>query len=357
MYPLKTEQPFLRNAWYVVAWGNEIGDKPLARTILEEPIVLYRTNAGKPVALWGLCPHRLAPLDMGSIRDDTIVCPYHGFAFDADGECVDIPIAETRPPNCRLKSYPVIERGPFLWIWMGDPAHADLNKLPDASDIGLGDDSTGWRVDPGITHHLNARAQLLVDNLFDLTHLAFVHSNSAPAGSRELALARPAITRKDGRMRFARTMPDVPFGPDTLASYLLPEETGVVDFTLFTEMYNICLINACGPLIIRRGENGGEDTEIAMMNFIHVATPETRHSTHYFGAITRNFRIDDDKFSQDWVERDIRVRSEDVVLLEEIERRGVPYGDLATEVSVFSDAGALQIRGLIQRWFESEAVT
>ena len=74
---------FLRNTWYVAAWSGEVGRTCLARKILGEPVMLYRTAAGKPVALLDRCPHRLLPLSLGTLQGDTIECGYHGLTFDS----------------------------------------------------------------------------------------------------------------------------------------------------------------------------------------------------------------------------------------------------------------------------------
>ena len=81
---------YLRNAWYVAAWSDDLLDgQLLPRTIMKEPIVLYRKSDGKVVALEDRCPHRFAPLHMGKIvNGDCVQCPYHGLEFDASGACV-----------------------------------------------------------------------------------------------------------------------------------------------------------------------------------------------------------------------------------------------------------------------------
>ncbi len=72
---------FLQNAWYVAAWETEIGDTPFARTILNEPVVLYR-SAGGIIALEDRCCHRALPLSMGKVVDNHLQCGYHGLEFD-----------------------------------------------------------------------------------------------------------------------------------------------------------------------------------------------------------------------------------------------------------------------------------
>ena len=98
---------FLRNAWYVAAWDHEVGQETLPTKILGERIVLYRTEAGEPVALEDACAHRKLPLSMGRRKGDAIECGYHGLTFDKTGRCIHMPAANRIPPAVRVRSYPL----------------------------------------------------------------------------------------------------------------------------------------------------------------------------------------------------------------------------------------------------------
>ena len=82
---------FVRECWYVAAWGSEISSTPIARTLLDDPVVLYRQADGQVVALEDRCCHRNLPLSMGEVCRDTLVCSYHGLAYNRQGLCVNIP--------------------------------------------------------------------------------------------------------------------------------------------------------------------------------------------------------------------------------------------------------------------------
>ena len=99
---------YLRNCWYMAAWGDEVGEKPLARTFLDKPVVLYRDADGRAHALFDRCPHRFAPLSVGKVEDATLVCGYHGLGFGGDGACTRNPHGPI-PRALRVKSYPVVE--------------------------------------------------------------------------------------------------------------------------------------------------------------------------------------------------------------------------------------------------------
>ena len=72
---------YLKNCWYVAAWSHEIRCEPMARTLLNLPIVLYRDTKDNVVALDDRCCHRAAPLSLGRIEGDCIRCMYHGLKY------------------------------------------------------------------------------------------------------------------------------------------------------------------------------------------------------------------------------------------------------------------------------------
>ncbi len=124
---------YVRNAWYAAAWSDSLAESQVAaRTIMAEPVVLYRKADGGVAAIEDRCAHRFAPLSMGKVvRGDRLQCPYHGLEFDGTGACVYNPHGSKNiPPRARVKSYPVLEKHKTIWIWMGD-APADPGKVPD----------------------------------------------------------------------------------------------------------------------------------------------------------------------------------------------------------------------------------
>ena len=160
---------YLRNAWYVAAWSHDLAEgKLLARTILKEPVVLYRKSDGTVVALGDRCPHRFAPLHMGKIvHGDRVQCPYHGLEFDQTGACVLNPHGTRNiPSRARVRSYPATEKHKAIWIWMGDEA-ADPARVPDFSVLDNVPERHATKRDR-IT--IRANYELIIDNLLDLSH-------------------------------------------------------------------------------------------------------------------------------------------------------------------------------------------
>jgi phenylpropionate dioxygenase-like ring-hydroxylating dioxygenase large terminal subunit len=174
-------QPVLRDEWYAVAFAHEVGDKtPLARYCCGDRIVLFRTAQGAPVALYDRCPHRGSPLSLGKIADDTLQCPYHGFRYGVTGACVRVPSQATITTELAVHSYPVVEKGGFIWLWPGKPEHADPAKLPDCHAFGL--DRPGWTAKPYLLLEIKSNYALLFENLLDTSHISFLHGTALDGG-------------------------------------------------------------------------------------------------------------------------------------------------------------------------------
>lgn len=164
---------FLRNTWYVAMWGTDLDiGQVVQRTILDEPIAIYRKSDGTVAAITDQCAHRFAPLSQGTVCGDRIQCPYHGLQYGPDGSCEHNPHGSGRiTPQLRLRSYPVVERHTLLWIWMGDQEPTP-DTIPDFSH--LDEDAPGivskrdWMI-------IDVDYRLMADNLLDLSHVNFLH--------------------------------------------------------------------------------------------------------------------------------------------------------------------------------------
>ncbi len=189
----------VRNAWHVACWAMDLETaKPFAITIANDPLVIFRTEGGKLVALEDRCVHRLAPLSLGRCEGESLRCMYHGFRFATDGACVEIPGQDSIPSAARVRAYRVEERHSWIWVWLGDPAKADPALIPQA----VGFDDPDYILGRGQLDYA-ANAQLIHDNLCDFTHLAFVHSASFGA-NEEWARTRPRVTQLPRGIRFER---------------------------------------------------------------------------------------------------------------------------------------------------------
>jgi vanillate O-demethylase monooxygenase subunit len=194
------EMKYVRNCWYVAGWVQDLEPgKPMSIDILAEPVVIYRGDSGRLVAMEDRCVHRLAQLSLGRCEPgDRLRCMYHGLLFDPDGKVVEIPGQDTIPPKARVRSYPVVEKHSWIWVWMGDPALADEALIPPA----IGFDDPNYILGRGYLDY-DAEARLINDNLLDFTHLAFVHQKSFGV-DESYGYELPEIRALDRGVRFSR---------------------------------------------------------------------------------------------------------------------------------------------------------
>lgn len=191
--------PYVRNAWYVAGWSHELeAGTPFPASVLDEPIVVYRTDSGRLAALEDRCVHRLAPLSLGRCEGERLRCMYHGLLYDPEGRVVEIPGQDLVPQQARVKSYPAANRHGWIWLWMGDPSRADAALIPPV--VGL--DHPDYILGHGQLDYA-AEARLINDNLLDFSHLTYVHANSFGAGS-EFARSLPRVEPLDRGVRFSR---------------------------------------------------------------------------------------------------------------------------------------------------------
>ena len=190
---------FPLNAWYAAAWDVDLKHALFPRTICGKHVVMYRQSNGQVCALEDACWHRLVPLSKGRLDGDTVVCGYHGLKYNAQGRCTYMPSQDTINPSACVRSYPVVERHRFIWLWMGDPALADPALVPDMH----WNDDPAWAGD-GKTIHVKCDYRLVVDNLMDLTHETFVHGSSI--GNDHVAEAPFDVTHGDKTVTVTRWM-------------------------------------------------------------------------------------------------------------------------------------------------------
>ncbi len=185
---------FLRNFWYVGAWCSEVSEKPLARTILGEAVVFFRTSDGGVHALQNRCAHRRMPLSNGKVVEDKLVCAYHGLTYAPSGRCVRIPGQKEAPTGIGVRNFPTVERYGAVWIWMGNLDQADPAKIFRVADV----------PEKGGGHHfyfhVKANYLLINDNLSDLLHQAYLHNPSFGGNANPLGEFIPEIQYEGSRM-------------------------------------------------------------------------------------------------------------------------------------------------------------
>jgi phenylpropionate dioxygenase-like ring-hydroxylating dioxygenase large terminal subunit len=214
------------NQWYVVLESKQVGNKPVGVTRLGEKLVFWRDSDQQAHCAFDRCPHRGVALSVGVVHQDHLQCPFHGFEFDASGQCVLIP-AEGRnsqpPAAMRLNTYPTHEAHGFIWIWWGQNPPEDLAPPPFFENI---DESFyyGSAIDPWEAHYSR-----VIENQLDVAHLPFVHYNTIGRGNRTLVDGPKVIWCEDGhKMMCTYVFNRIDDGtPPRPASQLTPEYSQV----------------------------------------------------------------------------------------------------------------------------------
>lgn len=334
---------FWRDQWYAAAWGSEIVDKPVARMVCNEAIVLFRRTNGEVAALADYCPHRLLPLSEGHQEGDLLVCRYHGVRIDHEGICRYAPRTKKVGPKFRANTYTVVERYELIWVWIGNPDNVDESGVPAFPWLS----DSRWTGRGGM-FEINCDFRLLVDNLMDLTHEAAVHSNSI--GQPEL-LDAPFDTEVNGDdVRIKRHMFGVP-QPAFQSTYIQRElkTDGPIDRLQdirFVKPTNVT-IDACFAVPGTGADQGDRSRAITFM-VLNIITPSTPTRTMYFWNIVRDFLIEDEEVSEVLQAGINVVFAEDVEVLE-AQQRAIEHAPEKRMRMLGIDTGASCVRSVIER--------
>lgn len=266
---------WLRNAWYMAGWSDEIAQDGLARRIMDKPLFLYRLANGSVAALLDRCPHRFAPLSKGTRDGDRVVCGYHGLAFSSSGQCVHNPFADRIPAGSDIPAFTVVEKDSIAWVWGSDSANADPALIPDFSFI---PDTPHSRTVRGYTL-MQANYEYGTDNLLDLSHIEFVHKGTF-AGQGVIFGGEHTVSMDGDTLHSNWWMPDI--APPSVAQGVFPPDAKV-DHWLDMRW------NAPASMRLHVGvspHGAGRDAGFEVPQ-AHILTPADEHSTHYFWSSTR----------------------------------------------------------------------
>lgn len=272
------DRSYLMQAWYVAATSQEVdSDTLLHRKLLGISVVLYRDETGQPVAMHDRCPHRFAPLSMGKKEGGEIVCPYHGLRFNAGGFCTHNPHGKgALPTKPVVRTFPVVEKHGFLWIWMAEDA-ADHTKLPHFEPLDQGHAE-------GIGHtymRLPVNYRMILDNVMDLSHVDHVHGEIISTRG-QLSPLIPQVEEGETSVSASWEWKQTP--PILILNQFLPrpeEEARHWIKVSWSVPGNIQLSLFCAQ----------DDTPVQHgpgQYDLHSVTPEDENATHYFFCTRRN---------------------------------------------------------------------
>lgn len=267
---------YLRDAWYLAAWSDEVKEGELfPRTVLDRPVLLMRGSEGRVGALDDRCPHRFAPLSLGRFDGSTITCGYHGLKFNTSGMCTGNPHGKGRIPRTAIvASHPVVERHGAIWLWVGD-ADADTSLIPDYSHLDVDDAVT--RRDHLV---MDVPHDLIIDNLLDCSHTSFLHEGIL--GNEGMLPTSTDVSQDGTTINVRRFSQSVPV-PGMFAILVQSADGDLCD--TWTDIR----WDPPSHLLLDVGVTApGRPREEGAGYFgVHILTPQAAATTHYFTTAIR----------------------------------------------------------------------
>ena len=338
-----SDRNYPMDCWWVAALCSEVTQELLPRWLCDTPVLLYRKQDGAIAAIENRCPHRSAPLHLGCRKGDDIECGYHGFTFSPSGECVRVPSMKAPPPALRIRSFPVIECEPFVWVYLGNPAVLDI--VPPPTKLGWAEDGDFairyGRID------IDANYMLLKENVLDLTHFGFVHAKSFQitdwvdpprlTGSGDNCGYHQSFSASPLPPVFSEPMglaPGTPYDRENYGSFISPAlQIAAVD-----------LIDPQGKAVTGR------------FRVSHATTPIDQTHMHYFWVAGRDFGTSTEEMDDFQRLTEIGF-AEDEVMIEAVQAMQIrdPRPTAELEKSVKADGPGVQARRIVDRWMERES--
>lgn len=317
--------PHLLACWHPVAYAHTVTDQPLAAKLLGEHLVLWRGADGKPKALRDLCIHRGTALSLGACYGDEIMCPYHGWRYNAEGACTVIPQSarDTIPTKARVPAYHTQERYGLVWVALAAPHH----PLPEIPEF----ESGTWKVVNTGPFVWQADASRQVENFTDFGHFPWVHPGLLGDVSRP-EVPEHTVTTKGHVLHYTIVRPEAPNSDDfpvfANEEQVKPERRSRYELHL---PYTIVLRLGWG------GEKG--------MVYFFVSQPVAPDRSIGYCIIGRNYDFDQpDSVLQQFEEV---IFGQDQRIVESQRPEMVPF-DLAAELHLKFDAVAVAYRRAMQ---------
>ncbi len=302
----------LHQFWHPVAYSSEVDDKPQQVVLLDQKIVIARIG-GKVTALADRCAHRGAALSNGMVVDNCFECPYHGWRYDAQGNCVRIParndLVQVMKP--RIPAYQAKESVGIVWVCLAETPRFDVPYFPEFDD-------PAYRLVQGPAYDWETSAPRRLENFVDFSHFAFVHDGSIGSRSRpEVDAVEPWREPEQGILRFERP-------PIKEPSVGKKRKLLGIEGDAWIEVANSYRVTMPHTVHLgRRVENGKH--YVLMM----AASPVSAEKTRSFWWIARDFGLEPEHDSF-FVDFELEVLAQDLPVIESQEPKFLPLiGDEA----------------------------
>ena len=317
----------LFNCWHPVAYGREVlPETPYSTKLLDEHLVIWRTKDGKPQAMRDLCIHRGTALSLGWVKDDHIVCPYHGWEYNTEGACAKIPQKEggSIPTKARVVQYRCQERYGLIWVALNEP----LYPLPEIPEF----ENAAWKIVETGPFTWKSDASRQVENFTDFGHFPWVHPGLLGDPERPL-VPKHSVEIRGHVLHYSVVRPEAPNTDDfpvfANEQVVKPERRSRYELHL---PYTIVLRLGWG------GENG--------MVYFFVSQPREENQCTGYCIIGRNYDFDQpDSILQDFEDT---IFKQDQRIVESQRPEQVPF-NLEDELHLKFDAVAINYRRAMQQ--------
>jgi len=340
---------FVKNAWYVAAWADELREAPVGRRICNEAIVLFRDATGRASALADYCCHRSAPLSAGKLVEAGLECGYHGMVYRSDGVCVSIPGQVHIPAKARVRNYPLVEKDALLWIWMGDPGAAEATQIV---DYPFHNDAANWP-HKHTMYQIAGSANLMIDNLMDLTHLAYVHTTTIGGNAKSHVEAIMDTQPTETGLKFTRWMLDT--APPPTYRKGAPQLADKIDrWQEFEFIAPAAVLQYTGATDAGTGayDRGIREGGFQLRIF-HGLTPATDTTCYYFWSGSNGYRQTDPQATIDLFDELEVAFKEDVRIVGLQQARLSEVGEDAL-INIVADGARVHMRRVIEKLLARE---
>ena len=317
----------LYNCRHPVAYSHAVpADRPFSTMLLDEALVLWRTADGTVQAMQDLCIHRGTALSLGWIKDDCIVCPYHGWEYNTAGDCIKIPQREgiSIPAQARVKRFQCQERYGLIWVALQEPIY----PLPEILELENG----AWKIVNTGPFEWQSDASRQLENFTDFGHFPWVHPGLLGDPERPL-VPEHEVEIRDHILHYSVVRPEAPNSDDF--PVFANEET------VTPERRSRYEIHLPYTIVLRLGWGGEKG-----MVYFYVGQPISERRCRGYCIIGRNYDLaQPDSVLQEF---ENTIFSQDQRIVESQRPEQVPF-DLADELHLKFDAVAINYRRAMQQ--------
>ncbi len=324
------------NFWYPVSISTDLTDKPIKIRALGQNLAIFRDSKGEAHCVSDICTHRAASLSMGKIKDDCLECPYHGWKFNGQGECVAIPsmgVDAKIPARSHIDAYPVVEKYGLIFAFLGDLPEDERPPIMDIPEYG---DETWAAVH--LNYQWKTNFERSQEAALDPAHAEYVHTGMQFAGDKNDYII-PELN-----------VEETEWGASTKAGlYTIGSE----DWATEGEMKNVKQgagqsnfhAGYFGPSTAFNRLNITGDSFFLINKF---ETPIDEFNTNVFVVILRNFLHESD-YDEEIKKRSMFVAEEDRVICEKVDPAVWPETNIK-EVLVPADKILAVYRQYLKNW-------